>query len=191
MLNALLKGETKSEEIAQFAQGRAKKRIPEIMATLEGHPMSQQHRKMIRYSLAHMRFLEEQLEELDGDIIKKIGAAGLVKEWQLLQTVPGIQERSAAKILAETGPDRTQFPSERDQFVGRSLSGKQPQRGQEQSSRTTGGNPWLGGALTECAWAAPDGRNDCILAKSGRSKVEMPTDRCNELLIVLDAGPWF
>jgi transposase len=61
-----------------------------------------------------MRFLEEQLEELDRDIIKKIRATGLVKEWQLLQTVPGIQERSATKILAETGPDMTQFPLERE-----------------------------------------------------------------------------
>jgi transposase len=93
---------------------------------------------MIRYSLAHMRFLEEQLEELDRDIIKKIQAAGLVKEWQLMQTVPGIEERSAAKILAETGPDMTQFPSEREQFVGGSLSGKQPQRGQEQKQPNDG-----------------------------------------------------
>jgi transposase len=41
MLNALLKGETKPEEIAQFAQRRAKKRIPEIIAALEGHQMSE------------------------------------------------------------------------------------------------------------------------------------------------------
>jgi hypothetical protein len=31
---------------------------------------------------------------LGHDIIEKIRAAGLMKEWQLLQTVPGIQERS-------------------------------------------------------------------------------------------------
>ena len=140
MLNALLKGETKPEEIAQFAQRRAKKRIPEIIAALEGHQMSEHHRKMIRYSLAHMRFLEEQLEELDREIIKKIQAAGLVKEWQLLQTVPGIQERSAAKILAETGPDMTQFPSEREisSWAG-VCPGNNRSAGKNKSSRTTGG----------------------------------------------------
>jgi hypothetical protein len=138
--NRLLKGETKPEEIAQCAQRRAKKRIPEIIAALEGHQMSEHHRKMIRYSLAHMRFLEEQLEELDREIIKRIQAAGLVKEWQLLKTVPGIQERSAAKILAETGPDMTQVSvGERDQFVGGSLSGKEPKRGQEQKQPNDGG----------------------------------------------------
>jgi transposase len=105
MLAALLKGEAKPEAIARFAQRRAKQKIPEITAALEGHQMSEHHRKMIRYSLAHMRFLEEQLEELDRDIAERIRAAGLDRQWQLLQTVPGIQQRSAAKILAETGPD--------------------------------------------------------------------------------------
>jgi transposase len=169
MLNALLKGETKPEEIAQFAQRRAKKRIPEIIAALEGHQMSEHHRKMIRYSLAHMRFLEEQLEELDREIIKKIQAAGLVKEWQLLQTVPGIQERSAAKILAETGPDMTQFPSEREisSWAG-VCPGNNRSAGKNKSSRTTGGNPWLRGALTECAWAAVAKKNSFVKEKFWR-----------------------
>jgi transposase len=163
MLDALLKGEAKPEEIAQFAQRRAKKKIPAIIAALEGHQMSDHHRTMIKYSLAHMRFIEEQIEELDRDIEKKIRAAGLVKEWQLLQTVPGIQERSAAKILAETGPDMTQFPSERDLSSWAGVCpGNNRSAGKNRSSRTTGGNPWLRGALTECAWAAT-AKKDCFL----------------------------
>src|SRR5205085_3900356 len=63
MLDALLEGEAKPEEIAQFARKRAKKKIPEIVAALEGHQMSEHHRKMIRYSLSHMKFIEEQIEE--------------------------------------------------------------------------------------------------------------------------------
>jgi transposase len=100
MLDALLKGEAKPEEIAQFAKRRAKKKIPAIVAALEGHQMSEHHRKMIRYSLSHMKFIEEQIEEIDRDIAAQIHAAGLDRQWQLLQTVPGVQERSAAKILA-------------------------------------------------------------------------------------------
>jgi len=57
-----------------------------------------------------MKFIEEQIEEIDRDIAAQIHAAGLDRQWQLLQTVPGVQERSAAKILAETGGDMTQFP---------------------------------------------------------------------------------
>jgi hypothetical protein len=110
-----------------------------------------------------MRFLEEQLEELDNDIAEKIRSAGLDQQWQLLQTIPGIQERSAAKILAETGPDMTQFPSEKQisSWAG-VFPGNNRSAGKNRSSHTTGGNPWLRGALTECSWAAA-AKKDCFL----------------------------
>ncbi len=114
MLDALLKGQAQPAEIAQFAQRGAKKKIPAIIQALEGHQMSDHHRRMIRYSLKHMVFLEEQIEEMDRDIVTQIREAGLEEPWQLIQTVPGIQDRSAASILAETGADMTQFPTAKD-----------------------------------------------------------------------------
>src|SRR5215472_16911767 len=99
--------------MAQFAKGRAKKKVPQIIAALEGHQMSDHHRRMIRYGVDHMRFLEEQIEQLDQDIVTKIQEAGLEPQWRLLQSVPGVQETSAAAILAETGTDMTRFPSEK------------------------------------------------------------------------------
>src|SRR5215471_754065 len=111
MLEALLEGKAAPAEIAQHAKRRAQRRIPEIIQALEGHQMSDHHRQMIRYSLKHLEFVEEQIGELDLAIAKKIKAAGLQPQWELLQTLPGIQERSAATILAETGGDMVQFPS--------------------------------------------------------------------------------
>ena len=32
-------------------------------------------------------------------------------QWEFLETLPGVQERSASTILAETGGDMEQFPS--------------------------------------------------------------------------------
>lgn len=98
MLDALLKGEAQPAEIAQFAKYSARKKIPEIAQALEGHQMSDHHRRMIRYSLSHLQFLEEQLAELDRDIAEQIRAAGLEQKWRLLQTVPGLQDRSALFI---------------------------------------------------------------------------------------------
>jgi transposase len=97
-----------------------------MIAALEGHQMSDHHRRMIRYSVDHVRFLdlEEQIEQLDQDIAAKIQQAGLDPQWQLLQSVPGIQQTSAAAILAETGTDMRQFPSEKHiRLLGRNLSG--------------------------------------------------------------------
>jgi len=163
MLDALLEGTTDLAEVAQFAKGPAKKKVPEILAALEGHQMNDHHRRMIRYSLLHLKFLEEQIAELDRDIAEKIREAGLEREWELLQSVPGIQERSAASVLAETGADMQVFPSEKDLSSWAGVCpGNNRSAGKNKSSHTTGGNKWVRSALTECAWAAA-ATKDCFL----------------------------
>jgi transposase len=163
MLDAVLRGEATPAEIAQLVKGSAKRKIPEIIRALEGHRMSDHHRQMIRYSVKHLEFLEAQIAEIDSAIAAKIREAGLEQEWQLLQTVPGIQDRSAASILAETGADMGSFPSEKHLSSWAGLCpGNNRSAGKSKSSHTTGGNPWLRGALTECAWAAA-AKKHCFL----------------------------
>lgn len=163
MLEALWKGKGGPREIAAMAKRRAKNRVPEIIAALEGHQMSAHHRRMIGYSLAHLRFLEEQLKDLDRDIVSQMEAAGLEKSWEELRSIPGIQQTSAATILAETGNDMSQFPSEREfsSWAG-VCPGNNRSAGKSKSSHTTGGNPWLRSALTECAWGAANTKG-CFL----------------------------
>src|SRR5450432_4504384 len=71
MLDALLEGQATPVQVAQLAQRKAKKKIPQIIAALEGHQMSAHHRQLIRYSLDHLQFLEEQILKLDNDIAAK------------------------------------------------------------------------------------------------------------------------
>ena len=193
MLEALLQGQANPEEMAQFAKRRAKKKIPEIIAALEGHQMSDHHRRMIRYSVDHMRFLEEQIEQLDQNIAMQIREAHLEPQWQLVQSVPGVQETSAAAILAETGGDMNQFPSEKhiSSWAG-ICPGNNRSAGKNRSSHTTGGNRWLRGTLTECAWAASAKKN-CfikekfwrITAKSGGKKSPAVVAIAHTLLILV------
>jgi transposase len=195
MLDALINGQATPEQIAQLAKKKAKKKIPEIIAALEGHQMSVHHRRMIRYSLAHMRFLEEQIGEIDQDIADRIHEAGLDGQWESLQTVPGVQERSAASILAETGADMTQFPTQRNisSWAG-VCPGNNRSAGKSRSSHTTGGNPWLRSILTECAWAAAAKKNcflkekfRAIAARSkGKKKTALFAVAHNLLLLVYD-----
>ena len=155
--------------------------------------MSDHHRRMIRYSVDHMRFLEEQIEQLDQDIVAKIQEAGLEPRWQLLQSVPGVQETSAAAILAETGADMTQFPSEKhiSSWAG-ICPGHNRSAGKNRSSHTTRGNQWLRGTLTECAWAASAKKN-CfikekfwrITTKSGGKKSPAVVAIAHRLLILV------
>ena len=166
MLDALLEGKTPPAEIAQLARAGARKKVAEIVAALEGHQLNEHHRRMIHYSLEHLKFLEGQVEKLDRHIEEQIRAAGLERQWTLLQSVPGIQDRSAATILAETGPDMKMFPSTR-QFSSWAgvCPGNNRSADKNHGSRTTGGNPWLRSALTECAWAAA-ARKNCFLKEN-------------------------
>jgi len=163
MLEALLEGKAMPEQIAQFAQRSAKRKIPEIIGALEGHRMNDHHRQMIRYSLEHLRFLEEHIIELDEQIVAKIQKLGYVPQWELLQTVPGMKENSSASVLAEIGPDMGQFPSEKNLSSWAGVCpGNNRSAGKDKGGKTTKGNRWLRGALTECAWGV-SGKKNCFL----------------------------
>ena len=155
MLEALLDGKASPEEMAQFARGRAKQKIPQLVIALEGHRMSDHHRSLIRFSLDHLVFLEEQVRSIDTAVLQKISLSGYQQPFELLQTIPGIQEDSAASILAETGADMSVFPSagHLSSWAG-VCPGNRRSAGKNQGGRTTRGNRWLNGMLTQCAWAA-------------------------------------
>jgi len=74
MLEALLRGQAQPEQVAALAQRKAKRKIPDLIAALKGHQMNAHHRRMIGYSLEHLRFLKEQLALLDRDIGAQIEA---------------------------------------------------------------------------------------------------------------------
>jgi len=169
MLDALLEGKDGPEQVAQLAQRRARKKIPALVAALDQHRMSDHHRRMIRQSVEHMEFLEKQIVALDTDIEAKIREAGLVSQWELLQTIPGVQATSAASILAETGPDMEQFGDERhiSSWAG-VCPGNNRSAGKSKSSHTTGGNKWLRSTLTECAQGAAKKKNCFLKAKFWR-----------------------
>jgi len=155
MLEALLEGKAQPEEVAALAQRKAKKEDPGFDCRPAGTPDEfAHHRRMIGYSLEHLRFLEEQLAQLDRDISDQIEAAGLNRQWEQLRSLAGIEQTSAATILAETGADMAQFPSEKHLSSWSGVCpGNNESAGKRKSARTTGGNPWLRSVLAECAWA--------------------------------------
>jgi transposase len=189
MLDALLKGRKDTLAIAEFAQRAARKKIPEIIAALEDNRLNDHHRRMIRYSLAHLKFLEEQILEIDQEIRRKIQEAGFLQQGELLQTVPGVQETTAAVLLAEMGPKTEQFADEKRLSSWAGLCpGNNRSAGKNKSSHTTQGNRWLRAALTECAWGVSK-KKGCHLKEkfwrlAAKSKAKAVVATAHQILIL-------
>lgn len=111
MLVALLAGQATPEEIAQLALGAAQRKIPQLIDALQGHRMSDHRRFIVCSCLRHLACLEEEIEKLDAEILRRMQLPFFENAFRLLQTMPGIGQLSAATILAETGPDLAAFPT--------------------------------------------------------------------------------
>jgi transposase len=69
---ALLEGKLTPVEMARFAQKQAKRKIPEIIASLEGHRLTEVQHFLIRQSLSHLEFLQTAIKELEAEVRARI-----------------------------------------------------------------------------------------------------------------------
>jgi transposase len=163
MLDALLEGKATVEEVANLARHTARKKIPEIIQSLEGNRLDGHYRMLIRLSLEHLAFLEKQLQQIDAEILSRVQQPEFRQAFELLQTVPGVKQDGAASILAEIGPDMAQFPSEAhlSSWAG-VCPGNNCTGGKAKPAKIPRGNRWLRTTLVECAWAASK-KKDCFL----------------------------
>ena len=117
--------------------------------------MTDHMRLLIRSCLRHLACLEEEVEELDAEILRRMRTSPFKNAFELLQTVPGVGQLSAATILAETGTDLEPFPTAEQMASWAGLCpGNRESAGIQKGSQTTHGNPYLRTALVQCAWSA-------------------------------------
>jgi len=171
MLDKLLEGKATPEEIAELAQKKARKKIPQIRASLQGHRMNALHRRLIDMSLDHMAFLEDQITKLDAEIVRHIQTCGLEKPYQLLQTIPGVKEEAAASLLAEFGPDMQVFGSEKKCSAWAGVApGNHESAGKRKRAPALHGNPWVRSTLVESAWSASRKKESAFHGQYDRQK---------------------
>ena len=152
MLDALVAGTTDPDVLAELARRQMRKKIPQLREALEGH-FDAHHALWIGAILAHIDFLDEQIERLTDAIEEQIRPFAAAVE--LLCGVVGIQHRGAQCILAEIGADMTRFPSARHlaSWAGQ-CPGNDQSAGKRRSGKTRNGSKWLDFALEEAAMAA-------------------------------------
>jgi transposase len=155
MILALLGGQATPEQIANLARGQAQRKIPQLVEALEGHRMSEHGRLVICSCLRHLACLEEELEALDAELLRRMQAPPFQRPFVLLQSLPGVGQLSAAAILAEVETDLIAFPTPQQMASWAGLCpGNRESAGIQRGRHTTHGNPYLRTTLVQCAWAA-------------------------------------
>ena len=152
MLEALCRGTTDSTVLAELAKGKLRAKIPALKDALVGR-FDRQHALIVSAILAHLDFLDEQIQLLSDEIEAQLAPFAATVE--LLCTIPGVQRRTAEVIVAEIGADMSRFPSARHlaSWAGQ-CPGNDRSAGKRRSGTTRHGSKWLDTALTEAALAA-------------------------------------
>ncbi len=152
MLDALVAGTTDPEVLADLARGKLRKKIPALRDALQGR-FEALHALLISSILAHLDFLDEHISSLGDAIEEQIAPFAAARE--LLQSIPGVGQRTAEVILAEIGTDMTQFPTAGHlaSWAGQ-CPGNDQSAGKRRSGRTRKGSRNLNIALKDAAMAA-------------------------------------
>lgn len=151
MVNALIDGES-LQSIIKKADGRLKADRKQLMDSMD-EQLSPSHLIVLRDIRDHIAFLSEQQNKLEVQILSTIQP--WKEAWQLLQTLPGVSEMSAAALIAEIGDDMSQFGGMKEIASWAGLCpGNNESAGKRKSGRTRKGNKMIKTTLCEVANAA-------------------------------------
>jgi transposase len=109
IIDELIRGELTIGEMAGLVKGKLTRKKAQIREALVGK-FEEHHKFMIKSSLDHIKSIQKVIAGIDSQIDKVISPYR--KEYELLQTIPGIKEQGAASIIAEIGVDMERFPTE-------------------------------------------------------------------------------
>jgi transposase len=196
MLDALIAGRADPQTMAGLAKHRMRRKIPLLEQALTGL-VRDHHRRLLAIQLAHIDFLDEQIEALSTAIAASLAALSadetapsladaaegvslsatpepppaltFTRAVELLDTIPGVDHRGAELIVAEIGIDMTHFgTAPRLAAWAGVVPGNNESAGKQRSSRTRKGNQALRAGLTQLAQAAARTKETYLSALYGR-----------------------
>ena len=152
IMAALVQGATDATTLAGLAQGRLRKKLPQLEQALTGQMRAHQ-RFLLAQQLAHIESLETIIAQVSAEIARRVSRCE--DAIARLTSIPGVGRRTAEVLVAEVGTDMRQFPTAEHLASWAGLCpGNNASAGKRKSGRTRKGNPWLRTALVEVAQAA-------------------------------------
>jgi transposase len=178
MLEALVAGERDTEQLANLAKGRLKEKRAQLVEALSGR--LQPHQSfLIAEHLAQIDYLEGAIERLSCEIEERLRPFEQEIAW--LDTIPGVNRRTAEVLWAETGGDMSRFASARHLASWAGMCpGNNESAGKRRTGRTRKGSPWLRHCLVEAAHGAAHTKNKYLssqyhrlAARRGKKKAQV------------------
>lgn len=153
ILRAIIAGQEDSQMLAELALGKLRVKIPQLRLALRGR-VTDNHRFLLKLLLEEVTQMEAWIDQISQRIVT-VMPFPFVEAVKLLVTIPGIDERAAENILAETGVNMDQFRTAAHMASWTGVcSGNRQSGGKRYNARTNKGNRWLRATLVQVAWAA-------------------------------------
>jgi transposase len=196
MLAEIAAGQADVSFLANLARGRLRAKIGQLEKALTGIVLPH-HRLLLAKQLVHIDFLDEQIEEMSVEIGRQLEAMSRppapsppdtgqgteegsitgqrkppltwLEAVALLDTIPGVNQRTAEKMLAEMGLDMSRFPTAGHLATWAGLApGNHQSGGKRYSGRTPKGNRALTTTMVVAAWTAVRTKDTFLKARYHR-----------------------
>ena len=160
VLGAIIGGTTDPEELTRMVHGRTvNKHGRDTIRSAVTASFSKADITVFRQTMEVIDTIERQIEECQEELTA-LCMEHFPEQYRRLQTIPGVKERAATAIIAETGVDMKMFATAAC-LVG--WCGLKPRNdvsnGRYKSRKVTHGNRYLRKILIEIAWGASRTRN--------------------------------
>jgi len=178
ILRAMIAGESDPLALAQMAKGKLRWKIPDLEQALTGY-FDRDHALLAASMLDRLEQVTADLAELDMVIAQ--ACAPWQHKLDLLMTIPGVGEKTAQVILAETGGDMSRFPSAHHLAAWAGVApATYESAGRRRPAGTRHGNKYLTAMLYECAGSIArskgnylSGQHARIMARRGGARANM------------------
>jgi transposase len=110
IINDIVKGDYKPEQLLYHVHGHVKKSRAEIKEAITGY-VTNHHRFMMQTILNNITRVEQTIEEVDAQIAEQTKEYS--REIELLDSIPGVDKDGAISIISEIGADMSVFEDEK------------------------------------------------------------------------------